>query len=210
MALTTLPANEGCRSPKKLIARPSLRSDISTETVLGLATRLGFHRMAFFVHRLEPLAIEEHAAAILAAQHRYCACVPAATRMDRASMRHQRVRSTLRQQQRYGLAGRVHFHFGRGQVLREPDAFLQRLGDFLVIQCVAGRIDQPPSIRDSDLPQLLISATRFEFAAFREPPLRAPRESHGRGSQTLPRSPPRPDSIPRVPQPRRAPRTAFS
>ena len=39
IAFTTLPAKEGCRSPKKLIPRPSSRMDINTETLDGFATR---------------------------------------------------------------------------------------------------------------------------------------------------------------------------
>ncbi|MGC4052149.1 MAG: hypothetical protein QM757_22660 [Paludibaculum sp.] len=42
IALTTLPANEGWRSPKKLIARPSGRIDIRTRTAAGFAIGSGF------------------------------------------------------------------------------------------------------------------------------------------------------------------------
>src|SRR5216683_471267 len=35
MALTTLPANEGCRSPKKLMARPSRRIEVSIRATSG-------------------------------------------------------------------------------------------------------------------------------------------------------------------------------
>ena len=40
MALTTLPENDGCRSPKKLMPRPSGRTDISTCTALRLGDSL--------------------------------------------------------------------------------------------------------------------------------------------------------------------------
>jgi hypothetical protein len=37
IALTTLPENDGCRSPKKLVDRPSARIDVSTAGRAGLA-----------------------------------------------------------------------------------------------------------------------------------------------------------------------------
>ena len=42
IAFTTLPAKEGCRSPKKLTARPSGRISVMTRTSLGLASFSGF------------------------------------------------------------------------------------------------------------------------------------------------------------------------
>ncbi len=46
MAFTTLPAKDGCRSPKKLMPRPSGRTDVSTRDGFGLGDSLRLHGLA--------------------------------------------------------------------------------------------------------------------------------------------------------------------
>ena len=86
MAFTTLPAKDGCRSPKKLMPRPSGRTDVSTRTALGLAIRSGCTGCPF-----SSTAWNQRPSSIMfsgsSRPSTVLGCVPAATRIDFAGRR---------------------------------------------------------------------------------------------------------------------------
>ena len=89
IAFTTLPRNDGCRSPKKLVARPSARMPVSTAGSSGLARPLtGCHRIALLVQQPEILAVELRSARASSRASTVLGCVPAATRMRPRRQRH--------------------------------------------------------------------------------------------------------------------------
>ena len=68
IAFTTLPAKDGCRSPKKLMARPSARRLIST-CAAAAWDALGRDLAAVLVEGLKILAVDAHVLRLLAAEH---------------------------------------------------------------------------------------------------------------------------------------------
>jgi hypothetical protein len=125
------------------MARPSSRIDISTRAAFGFDTFSGFHRVALFVDRLEPAAVERDILRIFAAEHRVG--LRSRRHQDRLGGRHShphRPQPDLSAAPRRGHS--IHFHLFRRQAFGEAHAFFERLGDFFVIQRVAGRVDQAP------------------------------------------------------------------
>jgi len=60
----------------------------------------------------------------------------------------------------------IHLHFGRRQAFGESNALLECLGNFFVIQSVAGRIDQSASIGDGDAAPRVQQLDEVRSAAF--------------------------------------------
>ena len=151
IALTTLPAKDGCRSPKKLTARPSARMLVQHPD----------HRRAWRALRLDRLRRRRRPPGNTGRRGAKCSAssrastvlgrVPAATSTARAG-RVARVAAVGRAsaRMRRGMAGLVHLDRRRRQALGEADALLQRLLDLLVVERVARRVDQAAAIGDGD------------------------------------------------------------
>jgi hypothetical protein len=155
IALTTLPANEGCRSPKKLMARPSAHVH---EHMGGgrLGDALGGDLAAVLVERLEMLAVDLHVLGLLAAKHGVGLGAGRdqnrARRQDDVARRSGRIAVGLRlrrEAQRPRAAKAVEQDLLRRQPLGKADPLLQRLANLLMVERIARGIDHAPPI-DND------------------------------------------------------------
>ena len=142
----------------------------------GLGRALRLDGVALFVDCLEILAIKDDVGAFFTRQHG----VRLRSSGDENGTRGQRhfpVRTL--QAQRTGVPELILFHFQRREIFRESNALFQGLGYFLVIQSVAGRIDQAAAIRDGDPAPAVDQINKPGLAIFRlgRRPFRAHRAS---------------------------------
>ena len=155
-----------------------------------LRRRLGNDGVAPAVHGLEILAVErdpgtfarQHGIGLGAGRHQH----RAGRQRNRLAVAEGPAPAALvdlhaLEAQRACPAALVHFHGERRQALGEPDAFLQRLRDFLMVQRVARRVDQPAPVSDGDAApgaQQLTNARRLAGRG-RPRPLRSQRTGMG-------------------------------
>ena len=112
---------------------------------LRLGQQFRLPRLPGAVQRLEILAVETELRRMLPRQHRVR---PRARRHQHGARRECRRLLAARKPDRLAAAGLVHIDGRRRQPFGKADAFLQRLGDFLMVERVARRVDQAAAIGD--------------------------------------------------------------
>ena len=146
---------------------------------------LRLHRWPVFIDGLEIAAVERDVVLVFAGQHGV-GLRSAATRIVRAGKRHRLAR--LRCSRRRSAVGVrrscIDLHFFRRQAFGEAHAFLERLGDFFVIQRVAGRIDQTAAVSDGDAAPGVQQVDQIAARGLRARQPRARREWPGRERET--------------------------
>jgi hypothetical protein len=111
-----------------------------------LGHALGLYRLSVFIHRLEPLAVQQYIVGILAAEHGVG--LGAGGNQDGLGRQPHRlaggahlacrwIERMPRDMQRRGMTEAVHFHRFRRQAFSESDALFKRFPNLFVIQRVA-------------------------------------------------------------------------
>ena len=185
--------------------------------VAGLGDAFRLHRLAVFVDSLEVAAVEddvvvvfagEHGVGLRAGGHQDRCGRAASTCLARGDSLPVASSQSYFERRATAAPVAIHFHFFGRQALGEAHAFFERLGDFFVIERVAGRIDQAAAVGDGDAAPGIQQIDEIAASGLRARPPRVRREWRGRGRGTLRRFRSLPASIWRALRARPVPRPA--